>query len=86
MRRGRVAKTCPEYLRLNILQDLKDAAAQYAYMRVHANALRSAPEGSEQHRGHAGAIGVRAQYTVELVSEMREKLETFLKKAKTQCL
>lgn len=88
MRRGRVAKQCPEYMKLDILQDLKDIAAQYAYMRVHSQGLRySDPEtNSEKYKGHALALAIRAQFAIDLISEMRSKLSAFSKKAENQCL
>jgi hypothetical protein len=73
---------------LNILQDLKDTAAQYAYMRVHRDGMRyTDPESNpEKFQGHALALSMRAQYTIELIAEMRAKLSAFVKRAKTQCL
>jgi hypothetical protein len=73
---------------LNILQDLKDTAAQYAYMRVHTQSLRytSPLLQPEKYYGHSLALAKRAQYAAELVAEMRDKLTAFLKKAQTECL
>jgi len=88
MRRGRVAKKCPEYMRLNILQDLKDTAAQYAYVRMHMERMKhiDAEVNPEKAHGHAMAIFVRSQYLLELIVEMKRKLVGFKNKAKTQCL
>ncbi len=87
MRRGRVAKVCPEYMNLSILQDLKDIAAQYAYMRAHRDGLKySRMDQTDKILGHSQAMAIRAQYSIELVAEMRSKLTSFAKRAKTKCL
>jgi hypothetical protein len=85
MRRGLVAKKCPDYMNLQLLSDLKLSAQQYAYLRLHLNALRSSKT-EEKFSEHAKAIEVRAGYILDLVLGMRSKLVDFKKRAKVKCL
>jgi hypothetical protein len=72
-------------MKVQLQADLKLSAQQYAFMKMHLNAMRSA-QSAEDLREHAAAIEVRAQFIADMVLAMKSKLLSFKKKAQLKCL